>query len=327
MTGKETSSPDIILLGDRAQQLDMLLHIQEFSTMSVLITGPAEIGKSALLNAAHSQLSVHHQVILIDAFVTQSLPDIIEQIALSLGCDANLIDLDTHLVKMAAQQDTLHLLIDDAHLLDDDTLQLLLEKSTLEHGWHLILSGESSLQSRLDDLQNLFENKLYHLIELSPLSEEEAESFISQFYKQAGIEVVPLSMKDIHQLWQLSQGVPGKLIELISLEQDHQTQRSASFPIGHMVAVALIVSALTVSLFYRDEGTEVEQAEDMIAALVAEKQQQVNKKIEPVREQKASFKEELVADSSAEVAAAKKQTQITPSAKKKRNRANTNTAS
>jgi len=274
MTGKETSSPDIILLGERAQQLDMLLHVQEFSTMSVLITGPADIGKSSLLNAAHGQLSVHHQVILIDAFSMQTLADIIEHIAQSLGCSANLIDLDTHLVNMAAQQETLHLLIDDAHLLDDDILQLILEKSTLEHGWHVILSGDESLKPRLNDLQSLFENKLYHLIELAPLTEEESENFITQYYKNAGVDVMPLSMKDIHQLWQLSKGVPGKLVELITLEQDHQTQRSIGFPIGHVAAVLLIVSALVVSLLYQEDQGTTQQSEDLIAQLVAEKQQQ-----------------------------------------------------
>lgn len=271
MTGKEISSPDMILLGERAQQFDMLLHVQEFSTMSVLITGPSEIGKTTLLKAAADQLSVHHQVVFIDAVNTHTLADILESIALDLGCEANLVDLDTHLIHMSAQNETLHLLIDDAHLLDGETLQFFLEKSTLEHGWHLILSGEASLKARLDVLQSLFENKLYHLIELNPYTEEESEAFVAQLYQRAGMDVIPISHKDLHQLWQLSKGIPGKLLELIELEQDQHVSGKGGFPLGHIAAVLLVGSALLVSLLYQaDEEVEV-TPEDKIAELVAQK--------------------------------------------------------
>lgn len=282
MTGKDTSSPDIIMLGERAQQLDMLLHVQEFSAMSVLITGPQEIGKTSLLKAASDQLSVHHQVIMLDAFNIQELPDIIDLIAMQIGCDPNLIDLDSRLVSMAAQGESTHVLIDDAHLLSDDLLQFFLDKSTLDHGWHLILCGDESLKSRLDELQHLFENKLYHLIELSPLTEEESEVFITQVFKRSGIDVIPISLKDMHQLWSLSNGVPGKLLGLIELEQESQTQKNASFPIGHIAAVLLIGSALLVSILYQTSSNEdVLSTEDAIAALVVKKQQEKEQKSEP----------------------------------------------
>lgn len=269
MADSNKTSPDIILLGEREQQLDMLLHVQEFSAMAVLITGPSEIGKTALLQAAISQLSVHHQVVHINAFQTNQLPELIDVISLQLGCPANLLDLNTQLENMAQQQETLHLMVDDAHLIADDVLAVLIEKSTHEHGWRLILCGDESLKARLNSMQSQFENKLYHLIELSPFTEEECEAFISQLFKRSGIDVVPLSIKDMHQLWLLSKGVPGKLIELIELEQDNQRQRSGRLPLGHIAAVCLIGSALFVSFLYQEQDvTSVE--DDAIAMLLAE---------------------------------------------------------
>lgn len=284
MTDKEISSPDIILLGERVQQLDMLLHVQEFSAMSVLITGEQEIGKTSLLNAAAHQLSVHHQIIQLDAVTTQTLPDLIESVATSLGCEANLVDLDSHLVNMAAEHESLHILMDDAHLLDQEILQFLLEKSTLEHGWHLILCGDVALKSQLDGLQSLFENKLYHLIELQPLTEEESEAFISQVYKRSGVDVIPISLKDMHQLWLLSKGVPGKLLELLELEQEDFNQSSSRFPIGHMAAVVLIGSALVFSILYQSQESPQEMVtDDAIAQLVAKKQQENKRLNEPAQ--------------------------------------------
>ncbi|MGR6872102.1 SPOR domain-containing protein [Pseudomonas sp. HK3] len=271
MADSNKASPDIILLGEREQQLDMLLHVQEFSAMSVLITGPSDIGKTALLNAAMTQLSVHHQIISINALQTNQLPELIDVISLQLGCAANLLDLDSELKNMAQQQETLHLLVDDAHLIADDVLQLLMEKSTQEHGWRLILCGDESLKDRLNSLQSQFENKLYHLIELSPLTEEESEAFISQLFKRSGVDVVPMSLKDMHQLWLLSKGVPGKLIELIELEQDNQKQRSGRLPLGHIAAVCLIGSALFVSFLYQDKDVNQQiDSDDAIAMLLAE---------------------------------------------------------
>jgi len=277
MADSHKTSPDIILLGEREQQLDMLLHVQEFSAMAVLITGPGNIGKTTLLEAAVAQLSVHHQTILINAFTTNQLADLIDEIALQLGCPANLVDLDNQLLKMAQQQETLHLVIDDAHLLDDDVINLLLEKSSLEHGWRLILCGDESLKGRLKSLQTRFEHKLYHLIELSPFTEEESEAFISQLFKRSGIDVVPMSMKDIHQLWLLSKGVPGKLRELVELEQDNRKQRSSRFPVGHIAAVCLIGSALLVSYLYQDEANvENADSDDAIAQLLQEQKKRLS---------------------------------------------------
>lgn len=269
MADSNKTSPDIILLGEREQQLDMLLHVQEFSAMTVLITGPSEIGKTALLQAAISQLSVHHQVVHINAFQTNQLPELIDVISLQLGCPANLLDLNTQLENMAQQQETLHLMVDDAHLIADDVLAVLIEKSTQEHGWRLILCGDETLKARLNKMQSQFDNKLYHLIELSPFTEEESEAFISQLFKRSGIDVVPLSIKDMHQLWLLSKGVPGKLIELIELEQDNQRQRSGRLPLGHIAAVCLIGSALFVSFLYQEQDVSSVE-DDAIAMLLAE---------------------------------------------------------
>jgi len=294
MADSNKASPDIILLGEREQQLDMLLHVQEFSAMAVLITGPSDIGKTALLEAAVAQLTIHHQTIHISAFSTNQLADLMDEIAMQLGCAANLLDLDQQLAHISEQQETLHLVIDDAHLLDDDVITLLLEKSAMPHGWRLILCGDESLKPRLKSLQNQFEHKLYHLIELAPFTEEESEAFISQLFKHSGIDVVPMSIKDMHQLWLLSKGVPGKLIELVELGQDNRRQRSSRFPIGHIAAVCLIGSALLVSFLYQGQESDVQMdSDDVIAQLLKEQKERLDG---PIKTESVSQSGGLLAD-------------------------------
>ena len=118
-----------------------------------------------------------------------------------------------------------------------------------------------------DQIQhNLQRSNLYHHIELNPLAQNEAEVLIAGYYKQAGFESVPISMQKIAYLWQLSEGVPGKLLEFIELEKQKQSAKAARFPFGHIVALLLIGSALLVSLFFNEEPVDIQ--DDAIAALL-----------------------------------------------------------
>jgi adenylate kinase len=74
-------TPIPILVGERIQQLDMLMHIQEFSSMVAVVTGDAGMGKTALVESAASQLSIHHQVISFSAAEIQSEVDVVEFIS------------------------------------------------------------------------------------------------------------------------------------------------------------------------------------------------------------------------------------------------------
>lgn len=260
-------APSFVAVGDRVQQLDMLLHLQEFSSMVVLVTGPASVGKTALMEEAQSQLQIHHQVISVNAHKMMGEADLFEQIAESLGCSASEAGIGLALNQAHNQQETIHVLVDDAHLIEADALQYLVEVAASEHGWHLILVGDEGLESQLRILQaRIKQENLFHTIHLHPFSEDEIQSFLTEIYRQMGQETLPLSQQRIHQLWTLSEGLPGKVLDYIELETEKASSLSGRIPFGHVAAMVLVGAALYFSYDYQSESQQPQQ--DPIAALL-----------------------------------------------------------
>jgi len=266
-TTSQAIAPSFVAVGDRVQQLDMLLHLQEFSSMVVLVTGPASVGKTALLDEAQSQLQIHHQVISINAHKMMGESDLFQQIAETLGCSASEAGIGLALNQAVAQQETVHVLVDDAHLIEADALQYLVEVAASENGWHLILVGDEGLESQLRILQaRIKQENLYHTIHLHPFSEDEIQTFLTDVYRQMGQETLPLSQQRIHQLWTLSEGYPGKILDYIEVETEKATSFTGRLPLGHVAAMVLVGFALYFSYGYQDESGEAQQ--DPIAALL-----------------------------------------------------------
>jgi DamX protein len=250
-------TPTPILVGERIQQLDMLMHIQEFSSMVAVITGDASMGKTALVESAASQLSIHHQVISFSAAEVQSEEDVVQFVSQQLGIVDSWPAIEQSLIDIHAQSESINVLIDDAHLLSYELLSMLCTRAIQESGWHLVLAGDDSLFKKLSDIQqDLHHTNLIHHLDLIAISEEEAIDLATEYFKRSGHENVPISHQKLVQLWRISNGVPGVLIDLIEGEQQQSKVAEAKFPFGHVAAICLIAAALTFSYLYKDESSK-----------------------------------------------------------------------
>jgi DamX protein len=266
MIQTDNGSLTFINLGEREQQLDMLLHVLQFSSLLVLLNGSDGTGKSALLAQAQAQLSSSQHVIHFDALHNSDDKSVIACMASQLSCTPS---LDS--ILQVNVDDQKSVLVDDAHLLEPSALLLLAQLSISQDTWHLVLCGDDSLTDKLKAIQLEQQlESLYHHIILEPLSEEDSSGFIAQLYLQASHDDVTLSTQKIHQLWLLSGGLPGQLIELIDAETEHKQTLKARFPLGHVTAIMLIGIALVFSFMYQDEGQMVD-TQDVIAQLLQEK--------------------------------------------------------
>ena len=271
MINVHDASPAFIEIGERVQQLDMLLHIQQFSSLIVLLSGDTHSGKSRLLNSAKSNLSESNQVIFLDGLSEGDQASLTSHIAQSLSCDESAESIFQVIGRISQQGDNLHILVDDAQLLTPEALAFVVEIARKNEACHLALCGDKSLQERMLLLQDQLQSEnLCHQIDLQPLTEIETTQFISELFKQAGQEIQPLSEKKVHQLWLLSGGVPGKLIELVDIEKQQSKKLISQFPIGHVAAIVLIGTALIFSFLYQDQGL-TSYPEDAIALLLEEK--------------------------------------------------------
>lgn len=279
MTGNELESPQYISLKDRQQQLDMILHLQEFSNMLILIAGEVGVGKTAFLDHVSSQLSIHHQTIVIDGSRFNNEVEVITLLADRLACLPSLDNIEQKLEEIKASSETLHILVDDAHLLTNDALEILLAKALSNNGWHLLLTGNETLEHSLNEFQTqLGRDDTYHKIELQPLTLDQTTEFISALFRDASS--IPFSAQKIQNIWQLSLGVPSKILDIISHEQRTSMHLAAKLPLGHVAAVCLIAIALTFSYLYQQDTAEIVD-QDVIADLLAGKQVRMDSSLEP----------------------------------------------
>ncbi len=307
MTSDHYASPAFIQIGERTQQLDMLLHVQQFSSLIVLLTGDSDTGKSSLLAEAKQQLSSHQPVILFDAF---QFPDQ-QSITAYLTQESQrekIIESPTE----ATQDGVQYILVDDAHLLDIKALTMLVQRSIKDESWHLVLCGDESLQEKLNKLQAELQcENLYHHIHMQPLTETESSQFMVELFKQAGQDELPLSQQKVHQLWLLSQGLPGKIIELVDVEKESRQKLVARFPLGHVAAIVLIGVALIFSFLYQDE--QAINSQDVIALLLEENAQETVDETPPAIVSERASKIQLSGTQSALVEAQSKATSPTQS--------------
>ena len=283
-------TPKPILVGERIQQLDMLLHIQEFSSMIAVITGHAQMGKTALLESAVSQLSIHHQVISFSAAETQSENQVLHLVSDQLHVNHDWQSIEQAVLDIHQQGETVNVLIDDAHLLSFELLEILAARAVNEDGWHLVLTGDDTLFDKMLQVQNdLHHSNLIHHIELAAINVEEATDFAAEFFKREGAESVAISQQKIEHLWALTSGVPGKFLDALLNEKQEKVVEASRFPLGHVAAVCLIAIALVFSSIYQEEGNELDAVEQIIASsseiiepqsTVAEKQAQADERLE-----------------------------------------------
>lgn len=275
------SAPVFIPVGERVQQLELIQHLQEFSELTVVVSGPGGVGKSALLRAVESALCVSHQVVYIAAD-GQSELELSELFASALGAaDVSEQAIRERIEFYSANGETVHVIVDDAHLLSSDALELLLDITHKGSGrWHLLLSGSEHFATELELLQQEMgiEHQL-HNIALLGFSEKESQLFLSEVYRQQGMATLPFSDRQMKKIWRESHGLPGPMLRLCL-----QMKSGSQIPYMHIAALVVIGMALLIS-FVMDKNDDMQKtvvvAQDPVATLLeARARQQADIKTE-----------------------------------------------
>lgn len=194
------------------QHIDLMSHLSQFSQDVLLMISSEKGGKTTL---AHyfSELEVP---LVKKALVTadknkswQALfAQIIEvfEIDPPIPCDT-IEDLQS-ILKNQYEEEKLHfvLLVDDAHLLDDESLQNIVKLSTFDGSFsplHLILFAAPSLEMTLFSPQYhpLIEGRLY-TIEIEPWTLEETIAYFEQ-------NALSISDEEATRIFERSNGLPG----------------------------------------------------------------------------------------------------------------------
>ncbi|WP_083766814.1 SPOR domain-containing protein [Cellvibrio japonicus] len=263
----------------RRQVLDRLLHLCQFSSSLLVVMGDYGVGKTRVAHGFMDSLSEHDKLSYLPLKSGQTSRELLAAMVedLDLGCDGEptetslLACLDHMMAVDPLEDDGLAVVvIDNAHLLAGETLQLLadlLQRHPQQTSLHLVLFGEPVLMDNLDrcNLESLLLNDFY----LQPFTLAETVDYLNFRMEMAdylGPEIFTESM--VNPWWRQAQGqlsiihqsAQERLLESVVTQTSAPLVSKRNLPVMHILAISGLIALVAVLFLYMDEDSSEQPA-------------------------------------------------------------------
>ncbi len=278
------AAPFVFFSPELKQRLDLLRHLVENSEMIPLVKGPAEAGKSTLIRELFQNASDVWRTALFIASPAlqpeQFFHSLAEAYSVREG-ESYLVDALLRRFENLSLDGTLPVVvIDDAHLLPEATLAIILEMhARAPKEARFLLFAEPAIENILSPLRsrNLNLQPLQEL-EMPRLTRDQIRHYVERLLQaRNGAEAPALSAAQLERICKESDGLPGRvtrLVDEIGASRLNSWLKKVS-PV-QMAGLALAVVLVSMLLIFQDS----------INALFggAEDEQPVAESVEPGRE-------------------------------------------
>ncbi|MBA1273765.1 AAA family ATPase [Stutzerimonas azotifigens] len=257
----------------RKPVLGQLHHLARYSQLLLVVTGPAGSGKTLLRQALVASTNKQTVQSVVVALQDATGPaEVLQQVAQSLGVKrADFDGIMAQIIQLALTGQEVYLLFDDAELLSDDAVELLLRLAAgnPEGRPHVFLFGKATLVARLEVLADGEER--YHAIELQPYDEDETRDYLAARLEGADSSLEVLSEQQVEGIHAESGGWPGKinqvareaLIEAMRVSRKGGAKGAGfALPKKHLLAAAAVLMVVALALVFRGGSDESELAGD-----------------------------------------------------------------
>lgn len=209
-----------------SQRLDILTHLTQYSKELLLVIGSEGMGKTTMLNQFIKTAGPTWKICHIKGNATLDEEQLLLLISHNFrlpvdisGYEATVKNLKRRLEALLTTTQTVVIIIDDAHQLNDSVLGLILELSKIVHSGsggkiRTILFAESSIQIQLatPELEMQLKDQPIRKIDLPPYNEEQTQEYIQFRLTQAGSSPeTTLSETAISKIHRLSAGIPSQI--------------------------------------------------------------------------------------------------------------------
>jgi septal ring-binding cell division protein DamX/type II secretory pathway predicted ATPase ExeA len=224
----------VYLDAERAQRLNMLQHMTQYSNLLLMVIGERGIGKTTLMHRFIQQADESWTICQIDANTMMDAEHLLYEAARCFGLDslprssAQLQDaLYRHVADLQHQGKIPLLIIDDAHLLSKQALLAVfnLADTEVEQGslMRIILFCDPDIEKVLkaNDVKVLRE-RVTHTMTIPAFTEEVTAEYLKHRMAVAGFSgESPFTPKLVHKIYKGAEGVPAAINELahMTLEQ------------------------------------------------------------------------------------------------------------
>lgn len=260
----------------RREILDRLLHLCQFSNSLLVLLGEQGTGKTRMAHAFLDSLAEQDRISFLPVKPGQKLADLLPSIVEDL--DLELVQTDqanlqaclvAYVETISAEDDGLSVVvIDDAHLLDTEALNWLMNwqvQFPQQQKLHFLLCGEPLLIDRLESIKP--QSALLNDFFLQPFTLIEAVDYLNFRMEMAdylGPEIFTEAM--VSPWWRQAQGHLGhlhdcaqeRLLETVATQD--KPQRVSALPVMHILAISAVIAIVGVLFLYLGEDKKVETA-------------------------------------------------------------------
>lgn len=233
------------------KQYETLKHHLQFSDLILIVEGVLGSGKTILFRRLF-QLDIASLFLMpIQAEATDTLVQIQQKMTIHMQNQGNANYLDDNLKNLQMFDQTPVVIIDDAHVLSDTTLQELLRyKQQLaadkQTQLKLLLLANKGMAKTLEQISDLEHGQLY-VQEMPRFNTRQILAFIAHRLKLAGSESLPqLDEASIKKLARKTDGIPAQVMSAAATLINGQSGKSIKFSLKRPSRAILTGSALLV---------------------------------------------------------------------------------
>lgn len=285
----ENTDPSSAFMTDEWQQnLDQLSHLVQSSDLLLAISADDGLGKSTLLKLFTQQAEHHLRCCTIDVTENLDVHQLLKTLAncYDLPATGNDNELLEHLLDQGRdlQRNDIKpvIILDNAQLLQTDTLDLLLKIQTTSNQqsiWRILFFTTPALTTRLIQMQSHL-----HVIQLTPLDRSATSHYLLHRLIHAGLQqAMPFTDKDIKFIHQHSQGnisqinllahqvLLNKYTRTSQVMNNNKSQDTTHFIRKPVVWVSItVVILLSVVLFFQSKINQLVEPETANESILAQ---------------------------------------------------------
>lgn len=240
-----------LITRERAQKLELLVHLINNLNQPLLLCGADGIGKTTLLKTLIANYSIFWPICSLDTTQEYGLDSILEQFFQQLQhvCQGSQrIDLANTLVDFQNKNQKVVLIIDNAGLLVPGLITDLVRFAAANPCVRLIFSlTHDELHVKRNSDACIDE---CHFIDIPPLNDKQCTVFLQNLSVQHKFNMPLDSVNDefAAKLFRTSHGIPGKIIQQIQLPIDEKPRFKNYWSMALLVILGMVVTGGVIYL-------------------------------------------------------------------------------
>ena len=253
--GDSKQSERALLTTDRAQKLDLLIHLLTNLQQSLIVCGPEGIGKTTLIKTLQASHKEAWPICLLQGASTLSFESIATK--LSQFLNPNSVHFDISSLQAFCARQKVVLIIDDAGELVPGLIGELIDFADSLPGLRLVFAMNYDEFQHKSGSDHAVES--CHFIELPPLNQRQCLEYLQNLSAQPGAVLSFNAINDslVEELYRKTQGIPGKLLAELPMMENYQSRQHRKQGLWIGAGLIIIISGYALKSLLLPETDEL----------------------------------------------------------------------